>query len=73
MPPLALNDVVADALELLPVEGEIEFEAYKANLYAEYPEAGRDAFQHILKKDMVGKRLDTSTRPVTVYLRRKGA
>jgi len=68
---LNLNDIVVDALTLLPIEGEIEFNAYKAQLYVEYPEQGRDAFQHLLKKNMVKSRLDTSTRPVTVYLSRR--
>jgi len=68
---LNLNDVVSDALTLLPAEGEVEFNDYKAQLYVEYPEQGRDAFQHMLKKDMFKKRLDTSARPVKVYLSRK--
>ncbi len=69
--PESIDSQVQAALELLPVSGEVEFDAYKAQLYAANPDGGKAAFQMMLKNQMVNKRLDLSTRPVTVHLSRK--
>lgn len=54
----SLDDVVKAGIELLPKAGEkIEFDAYKARLYAAYPEAGRDAFARMIKAELINKEL----------------
>jgi hypothetical protein len=59
---LTLDDAVQAALDLLPPAGtEVEFDAYKAQLYAVNPDNGRDAFAHILKRDLVNKQLVTTS------------
>lgn len=66
---------IEDALDLLPPAGqEVEFNAYKAQLYAANPDTGKDAFTQILKRELVNKRLVT-TEPGkhVVMLSRKGA
>lgn len=69
--PLSQSEQDTQALELLPVEGEVEFDAYKDQLYAANPDNGKIVFGRLLKQNAMKKRLDTSTRPVTVYLSRK--
>lgn len=73
MPAQTLDEVVAGGLELLPPVGQdVEFEAYKAQLYAAYPDSGRDAFAHMIKRDLVKKELKTvGPRQHVVMLSRK--
>jgi hypothetical protein len=55
----------------LPATGEIEFDQYKSNLYAQNPDGGKAVFTAILKAKMAGRRLDMSTGKPIVYLSRK--
>lgn len=54
-----LNDVVKAGIDLLPPAGQkIEFDAFKAKLYAAYPDGGRDAFARMIKAELINKELD---------------
>lgn len=58
MPVLNAQETIDAALELLPAAGtEVEFDQYKAQLYAAHPDAGRDAFATMLKTDQLKKRV----------------
>lgn len=59
------------ALELLPVEGEIEFDAYKSDLYAVQPDTGKQTFTAIIKGNLAKRRLDMTGDTPKVYLSRK--
>lgn len=51
---------IEDALALLPPAGqEVEFDAYKAQLYTANPDNAKDAFTQMLKRELVNKRLVT--------------
>lgn len=69
----SMESMTSSAVELLPKVGEwVEFDAYKANLYSANPEKGRDVFAHMIKNDLVLKKLDTNTNgQVVVFLARK--
>jgi len=69
----SMQDMTGSAIELLPKVGEwVEFDAYKSNLYAANPAKGKDVFAHIIKNDLVLKKLDTNTNgQVVVFLSRK--
>lgn len=69
--PDSIDKQIEDALNLLPVEGEIEFDAYKAALYAENPDGGKAVFTAILKAKSANRRLDMSSGSPVVYLSRK--
>lgn len=73
MPVNNLEDLVIAAVALLPPTGsKIEFDAYKAQLYAAYPDGGRDAFAHMIKKGIVNKELDRNNDgKLVVMLSRK--
>lgn len=58
MPERTLQGSIDSALDLLPPVGEtVEFDAFKAQLYAADPDGGRDAFAHIIKRDLAKKKL----------------
>jgi len=65
--------MIAEALALLPPVGQsVEFEAYKAKLYAANPEKGRDVFAHLIKKDLLDKKLSRdAAQKIIVLLSRK--
>ncbi len=67
-----MQDMIGSALDLLPKPGEwVEFDAYKADLYEANPAKGRDVFAHLIKRDLVAKKLDTDTNGnVKVFLSR---
>ncbi len=67
-----LQDMVSSAVDLLPKKGEwVEFDEYKADLYAANPSKGRDVFAHLIRRDLVAKKLDTDTNGnVKVFLSR---
>lgn len=66
------DELVSDAVNLLPPKGEwVEFDVYKSNLYGNQPESGQSVFAHMIKKDVVLKKLDTnSSGQVVVMLSR---
>jgi len=70
-----MDELVVQAIALLPAVGQsVEFEAYKANLYAAIPDNGRDVFAHLIKKDLVGKKLSRDKDGnIVVMLSRKAA
>lgn len=73
MPVNNLQDLVDAAVELLPPAGqEVEFDAYKAKLYAAYPDGGRDAFAHMIKKGVIAKKLMSGAdgKPVVMLSRK---
>lgn len=49
-----LQEQIDAAVELLPPVGEsIEFNAFKAKLYAANPDGGKDAFTYMIKNGLV--------------------
>lgn len=68
-----LQDAVDVALELLPPVGQkIEFDEFKAKLYADQPDNGRDAFARIIKQDLAVKELSRNADgKIIVLLSRK--
>ena len=82
MPPILLSsheviflneqEQVEQALNLLPSDGsEVEFDAYKATLYAANPDGGKATFTRILTNKMVNRRLSLSNGVYTVFLSKK--
>jgi hypothetical protein len=69
--PDSFDTQVQNALELLPEAGEVEFDAYKAQLYAANPGDGKAVLQQIMARKLTNRRTDMSTRPVKVMLSRK--
>lgn len=69
----SLQDMTKSAVDMLPKTGEwVEFDKYKADLYQANPSKGRDVFAHLIKNDLVLKKLDTNTNgQVVVFLSRK--
>lgn len=69
----SMQEMISSAVELLPKKGEwVEFDTYKDNLYGKNPAKGKDVFAHIIKNDLVLKKLDTNTNgQVVVFLSRK--
>lgn len=73
MPLNNLDDMVEAAVALLPPTGsKVEFNAYKAQLYTAYPDGGRDAFAHMIKKNVVNKELVSGPdgKPVVMLSRK---
>jgi hypothetical protein len=70
--PLTIEQQEAQALDILPVVGEVEFNTYKEQLYAVNPDGGKTVFTRLLKAKEFARRLDMSnpSSPV-VYLSRK--
>lgn len=66
-----IDQQIADALELLPVEGEVDFDAYKAQLYAQNPDNGKVVFTHMIKNKLFSRRLEVNAPDVLVYVSRK--
>jgi len=73
MPPKEVQAQIDEALELLPPTGEVEFEAYKAQLYTANPDGGKAVFTHLLLTGKLQKRLQVAGGAVTVFLSRKAA
>jgi len=71
--PASMQTMTDSAIDLLPQAGEwVEFDNFKSSLYQSNPEKGRDVFAHIIKNDLVNKKLDTNTDgQVVVFLSRK--
>jgi len=67
-----LDDLVKYAIDLLPPTGQIEFNAYKAKLYAAQPDNGQEAFRRMLTADLVNKSLeqDAAGKPVVMLSRK---
>jgi len=55
---MSLEQLVSYAIDLLPSTGTIEFNAYKAKLYAAQPDGGRDAFAHMIRANLINKSLE---------------
>jgi len=70
---LTLDEVVKGGLDLLPAAGtKIEFDTFKAQLYAQYPDNGRDAFAHMIKRDLINKDMGRNAEgKLVVMLSRK--
>jgi len=68
-----LDQMVDDAVALLPPTGQtIEFDAYKATLYAANPNNGRDLFSHMIRQNVISKKLSkNSSGQMVVLLSRK--
>jgi len=66
-----MQEQIDEALELLPVEGEVDFEAYKAQLYAANPDNGKAVFTHIIKAKLFNRRLEVNAPDYNVWLSRK--
>jgi len=73
MAALNLDQMSEQAVELLPAVGQtMEFDAYKAKLYAQFPESGRDVFSHLIRNDIVAKKLARGAdgKPVVLLSRK---
>lgn len=69
MPATDLQSMVNEAVEMLPPAGEkVEFNAYKAQLYAANPDNGRDVFAHMIKREVVKKELGRNEENAIVVL-----
>lgn len=69
----SLDQLVVAAVELLPPVGtSVEFDVYKAQLYAAYPSGGRDAFAHMIKRDVIKKVMGRNAegKPVVMLSRK---
>jgi hypothetical protein len=67
-----MDELVAQAIALLPVSGKVEFNVYKAQLYAALPDYGRDVFASMIKRSLVQKELGRDgSGNVVVLLSRK--
>jgi len=67
-----MDEMVGKAIELLPKSGTVEFNAYKAQLYAALPDNGRDVLAHMIKRGMIENQLGRdSSGKVVVLLSRK--
>lgn len=67
-----MDELVRQALMLLPVTGEVVFDVYKGNLTAQMPDHAKDVFTRILKGDMLNKRVAyDANKNIQVYLSRK--
>jgi len=65
----SMQQMVESAVQLLPAKGTwMEFDEYKAKLYSANPSNGRDVFAHIIKNDLVLKKLDVNTAGSVVVL-----
>ena len=54
----SLQEQIDEAVAMLPPKGErVEFDTFKANLYAANPDGGRDAFAYMLKRGLVKTRV----------------
>jgi hypothetical protein len=69
----SMETMTDSAVDLLPKVGEwVEFDKYKESLYNANPQKGRDVFAHMIKNDLVLKKLDTNANgQVVVFLSRK--
>ena len=57
-----LNSVIQAGIALLPDGGKrVVFDDFKANLYAHYPNLGREAFARMIKADLIGKELSVGS------------
>lgn len=66
------QEQVDQALTLLPSDGsEVEFDAYKAALYAANPDGGKATFTRILTNKLVNRRLSLSNGGCAVFLSKK--
>ena len=52
-----MNELVAEALELLPKSGTVDFDVYKAQLNTAMPDKAKDVFMYILKNDLLVKKV----------------
>lgn len=69
----SLDQMVTEAVAMLPASGQsVEFDTYKANLYAANPNNGRDVFSHLIRQGVVNKKLSrNSNGEMVVLLSRK--
>jgi len=66
-----MNELVQQALDLLPAKGEVEFDEYKAQLFGAMPDKAKDVFTYALKNNLVNKRVEISDHVAKVYLSKK--
>lgn len=67
-----MDELVAQALALLPSSGEVGFDAYKAQLNQAMPDKAKDVFTYVLKNNLLNKvvKYDSNSK-IQVYLSRK--
>lgn len=61
---------VDTALEMLPAEGEVNFEDFKASLYNQNPENGKAVLQWMMSRKLTKRRVQVVNGVPTVYLAR---
>ena len=71
MPVFTMQELQDMAVALLPTTGGMEFEAYKAKVYAELPDNGRDILSHLLRNGVVGKRVAVVDHKAVVTIFKK--
>lgn len=69
--PTSKDAQIQAAMDLLPETGEVEFDAYKAQLYAQNTDRGKEVFTQLLKAKLVTQRLQFVDGKPTVFLSRK--
>lgn len=64
-----LDEMVRGSLDLLPPAGQkVDFDEYKSQLYAAYPDNGRDVFAHLIKREIVNKNLERNAEGKLVVM-----
>lgn len=64
-----MNELVEQALALLPASGEVVFDTYKAQINNAMPNQAKDVFTHILKNQLVKTRVAyDANKKITVYV-----
>lgn len=69
----SLDDIVKAGIDLLPSNGDkVEFDTFKSQLYAAYPDGGQNAFARMIKAELIKKELGTGTdgKPVLMLSRK---
>lgn len=67
-----MDELVKQALALLPLTGEVVFDVYKNSLNSKMPDNAKDVFTRILKMDMLNRRVAyDANHNIQVYLSRK--
>jgi len=67
-----MDDLVVQALEMLPKSGEVDFNVYKGQLQSAMPDKAKDVFTYVLKNSLLSKvvKYDNDGK-IAVYLSRK--
>lgn len=67
-----MDELVQQALGMLPASGTVVFDVYKAQLQTAMPDKAKDVFTHILKNNLLSKKVKyDENKNIVVLLSRK--